>query len=99
MFTDDAVFETHGFGDRDIRLEGLAAIRDYMAESRHPVAHHVTNVVVDVGSDGSVRLRSKIVGSGAKGRVGSADYRDRLQRTADGWRTAERVVTLRKPVP
>jgi hypothetical protein len=99
VFSADAVFETRGFGEHDRRLEGLDAIRSYMAGARHPVAHHVTNVVVDVGPDGSVGLRSKIVGSGPNGRVGSADYRDQLRSTAEGWRIAARVVTLRKAMP
>jgi hypothetical protein len=98
VFTDDAVFVLLGFPGGDVRLEGLTAIRDMMEHGRHPVAHHVTNVLVDVGPDG-VWMRSKIIGSGAKGRVGSADYRDRLRRTGDGWRIAERVVTLRGVIP
>ena len=94
VFTEDAVFVTTGFPGGDVRLDGLAAIREYMQGARHPVAHHVTNVAVVEGNDG-VGLRSKIVGSGRRGRVGSADYRDRLRPTPDGWRIAERVVTLR----
>ena len=94
VFTDDAVFVLQGFPEGDIRLEGFAAIRSMMEGGRHPVAHHVTNVVIDAGSAG-VTMRSKIVGPGPKGRVGSADYRDRLRLTATGWRIAERVVTLR----
>ena len=61
----------------------------------HPVAHHVTNVIVTV--DGTeVRMRSKVIGSGAGGRVGSADYDDVLRREDGAWRIASRVVRLRK---
>lgn len=93
VFTVDATFTMRDFPGGDRVLHGLHEIRRHMAGSRHPVAHHVTNVVVGVGEDGVV-LRSKILGSGARGRVGSADYRDRLRRTPDGWRIAERVVAL-----
>jgi len=96
VFTQDALFVTTGFGPgRDQRIEGLAALRAYMAASRHPVAHHVTNVMVGADATG-VTLRSKIVGTLPKARAGSADYRDRLRLTPDGWRIAERVVTLRR---
>jgi ketosteroid isomerase-like protein len=99
VFTDDAVFVTSGFGPgRDQRIEGLAAIRAYMDGARHPVAHHVTNVAVEIDASG-VRLRSKIVGTLPKGRAGSADYRDRLRHTSQGWRIAERLVTLRRADP
>jgi ketosteroid isomerase-like protein len=96
VFTSDAVFELHGFPVSDLRFDGLAAIREFMTGSRHPVAHHVTNVEIDVSSDG-VGLRSKVMGSGHRGRVGSADYRDRLRKTEHGWRIAHRVVSLRRP--
>ena len=71
VFTPGAVFELRGFPRGDERLEGLDAIRAHMMTARHPVAHHVTNVVVDAG-DHEVRLRSKIIGSGPQGRVRTA---------------------------
>ena len=61
-----------GFGQLDDRYEGFAAIRALMESSdSHPVAHHVTNVVVTV-EGGDVRMTSKIVGAGppGPGRVG-----------------------------
>jgi hypothetical protein len=69
-----------------------------MEGARHPVAHHVTNVMVGMDAGGAT-MRSKIVGTLAKGRAGSADYRDRLRLTPGGWRIAERVVTLRRADP
>lgn len=99
LFSGDAVYELQGFGPRDRRLAGSAAIRRMMEESHeHPVAHHVTNVIVTV--DGTeVRMRSKVIGSGAGGRVGSADYDDVLRREDGSWRIARRVVTLRRADP
>jgi hypothetical protein len=65
--------------------------------TRHPLAHHATNVVVTEDADGTVRVLSKGAGVGAGGRVGSVTYRDIAVRTPDGWRIAERVVVLRRP--
>ena len=99
VFCRDAVYELHGFGPTERRLVGAAAIRRMMEESEeHPVAHHVTNVIVTVDG-GEVRMRSKVIGSGAGGRVGSADYDDVLRLEDNAWRIARRVVTLRRPDP
>ena len=97
VFCRDAVYELHGFGSIDRRVVGSAEIRRMMEESGdHPVAHHVTNVIVTVAG-GEVRMRSKVIGSGAGGRVGSADYDDVLRQEDNAWRIARRVVTLRRP--
>jgi 3-phenylpropionate/cinnamic acid dioxygenase small subunit len=98
VFTDDATFELNGFGDIDGLYDGLAAIRALMEKGPHPIAHHVTNVLVDV--DGAVvRMRSKIVGTLERGRAGSVDYADVVRREPAGWRIATRVVTLRRLKP
>jgi len=44
-----------------------------------------------------VRVQSKVIGVGNKGRVGSGTYRDVVVKTPDGWRPASRTVTLRSP--
>jgi ketosteroid isomerase-like protein len=98
VFTGDATFELGGFGSIDGRYEGLDAIRALMKKGPHPVAHHVTNVIVEQAGD-VVMLRSKIVGTLARGGAGSADYADVLRLTPEGWRIARRVVTLRRPQP
>lgn len=97
VFTDDAVFviQPHR-GRQEVRLEGLAAIRAHMDKATHPVAHHVTNVVVE-GGPKDATMRSKVIATLPKARAGSADYRDRLRRTPRGWRIAERIVTMRAP--
>ncbi|MCU1346017.1 MAG: hypothetical protein JWL70_2283 [Acidimicrobiia bacterium] len=46
-------------------------------------------------ADGTVRVYSKIIAVGFKGRVGSGTYRDIVVKTAAGWRIAERLVSLR----
>ena len=99
VFCSDVVYELHGFGPTDQRVVGSAELCRFMEESAaHPIAHHVTNVIVTVDG-GDVRMRSKVIGSGARGRVGSADYDDVLRREDGAWRIARRVVTLRRPDP
>jgi len=95
VFAADATFETIGFADTT-RVAGLAAIRTMLEQSRHPVAHHVTNV--EVREDGDVvHLFFKVIGPGPRGRVGSADYRDVVRREPDGWRIVTHCATLRRP--
>ena len=99
VFCRDAIYELHGFGPTDRRVVGSVEIRRMMeASEEHPVAHHVTNVIVTADGD-DVRMRSKIIGSGARGRVGSADYEDVVRREDGAWRIAQRVVTLRGADP
>jgi ketosteroid isomerase-like protein len=94
IFTQDVIF--HVIGSEP--SVGIDALRSNMAQSRHPIAHHVTNVCAEADGDGAV-MRSKVVGTLPGARAASADYRDRLRRTPDGWRICERVVTLRGTLP
>jgi 3-phenylpropionate/cinnamic acid dioxygenase small subunit len=99
VFCRDAHYELHGFGPLDRRVVGASEVRRMMEETvEHPVAHHVTNVIVSFDG-GEVRMRSKVIGPGARGRVGSADYDDVLRREDGAWRIARRIVTLRRPDP
>jgi len=99
VFCRDVVYELHGFGPTDRRVVGSTELRRMMEEStEHPVAHHVTNVIVAVEGT-ELRMRSKIIGTGAGGRAGSADYDDVLRREDGAWRIARRIVTLRRPRP
>jgi hypothetical protein len=95
LFTEDVVFDASDFGTPVD--EGLAALTArWAAYDRHPLAHHATNIVISE-KDGEVRLISKGLGVGRKGRVGSVTYRDVLRRTDYGWRIAKRKAVLRKP--
>ena len=91
IFADDTTFHIIG---RD-PVVGIEALRSFMAQSRHPIAHHVTNVYVEPDGDGAI-MRSKVVGTLPSARAASADYKDRLRRTPDGWRIFERIVTMRR---
>ncbi len=97
VFTDDAVFDATSFGQSvTYSLADLLAV--WTADlSIHPLAHHVTNIVITEDDDGTVRVLSKAIGVGRKGRVGSATYRDIVVRTPAGWRLAHRVAVLRRP--
>jgi hypothetical protein len=63
----------------------------------HPLAHHATNIVISEDSDGTVRVLSKGIGVGRKGRVGSITYYDVVVRTVEGWRFLYRRAELRRP--
>ncbi len=97
VFTADAVFDPTSFGHVVTHsLADLLAI--WTADlSIHPLAHHVTNIVITEDADGTVRVISKAIGVGRKGRVGSATYHDVVVRTPDGWRLTERIAVLRRP--
>lgn len=99
VFVPDVVYDARDFGMPVTRsLDGLVA--EWTSEAgmaRHPLAHHATNIVVEVDDDGTVRVLSKGIGVGAGGRVGSVTYRDVAVRTAAGWRLASRTVVLRRP--
>jgi ketosteroid isomerase-like protein/3-phenylpropionate/cinnamic acid dioxygenase small subunit len=95
VFTADAHYDVADYGLGVV--DGTEAItRMWTDSATHPLAHHVTNVEITADGTGVVRVYSKIIGVGAKGRVGSATYHDVVTRTAEGWRISERVVTARR---
>ena len=98
MFSADARFVIGADEPSPVEHVGIDAIIDMMRVGRHPVTHHVTNVVLDdTGHD--VRLFFKVLGTGPRGRVGSADYHDVVVRSPDGWRIREHLVTFRRADP
>jgi len=95
LFPDDAVYDLTDFGLGV--FHGPQAIRDFWEhEGRHPLAHHVTNVVVREIENGGVRAYSKIIGVGHRHRAGSATYHDELRLTDQGWKIARRVASPRQ---
>lgn len=96
LFTADCRYDMTDF-DLGVAV-GPDEVRGMWEQSdQHPLAHHATNVVIDVDSDGIVRVLSKGIGVGGNGRVGSVTYRDIVTNTDAGWRIAERIGTLRRP--
>lgn len=100
VFAPDARFVIGADEPSPVVHVGIEAIIEMMRVGRHPVTHHVTNIVVESSAD-PVRLFFKVLGTGPRGRVGSADYNDTVQRTPTGWRIVEHLVTFRRagPVP
>jgi hypothetical protein len=96
VFTADLVYDATDFGQRVTR--SLAELQAVWTgdPSIHPLAHHATNIVVTEDADGTVRVLSKGIGVGNRGRVGSVTYHDVVVRTPDGWRLAERRAELRR---
>lgn len=97
VFTADVVYDATDFGQPVTRsLAGLQAV--WTGDlTVHPLAHHATNIVVTEDPDGTVRVLSKGIGVGNRGRVGSVTYHDVVVRTAGGWRLAHRRAELRRP--
>ena len=94
IFSCDANFDLSGYGG--INYTGLKAIVELMENSEeHPVAHHASNVVIEKIAEGCARVKSKGLGVGRKGRVGSVTYTDIFTLTSEGWRISRRQVTLR----
>ncbi|HEX5947714.1 MAG TPA: nuclear transport factor 2 family protein [Acidimicrobiales bacterium] len=99
VFTADAIYDGTDFG-----MPVTRSLADLIAEwtseeglTRHPLAHHATNIVVTARDDGTALVRSKGIGVGNGGRVGSVTYVDEAVRTDAGWRLRSRTVTLRRP--
>ena len=97
VFTDDVTYDATDFGHEI--TTSLDALRTHWTSdlSMHPLAHHATNIVITEDPDGTVRVLSKVIGVGAKGRVGSGVYRDIVVKTDAGWRLRYRRATLRRP--
>lgn len=96
LFTEDAVYDVSAFG---------AGVQAGLAEAHasalaridsQPVAHHVTNIVLQETADGVVHALSKGLGIMAGGSAGSVTYDDIVQRTAAGWRITHRIVRPRR---
>lgn len=88
VFTPDVVIDFTGFGIEP--MHGLEEVRARFEVTRHPLAHHVTNVVVDVADD-RANVRSKLLAVLDDGSVVTGDYDDIAVRTPNGWRVSRRV--------
>ncbi|WP_329410550.1 nuclear transport factor 2 family protein [Nocardia vinacea] len=79
-----------------VEAQGLAAVEEFMRGfGGHPLAHFMTNVVVDIDGDGdNARALSMVFGPAADGTASIGRYADTLTRTPGGWRIARRDVTV-----
>lgn len=90
VFTPDCVFDATALGVP--LMAGVEAIAEIASSSpQQPLAHHVTNVLVESSNGEEARVRAKAIGIYAKGRAFSGEYDDTLIRTAAGWRISGRV--------
>lgn len=97
VFTDDVVYDVTDLGGGLVR--GLSILRSAALAlgEGNPVAHHVTNVLVEATDDpDTVRARSKGIGVTVDGTCGSVTYDDVVRRTPDGWRIVHRIVRARR---
>ena len=96
LFTSDVVYDVTAFGAG--RLEGIEAIRaaSLALGERNPLAHHVTNVVIDRRWSRRAKVRSKGFGVRADGTIGSVVHDDVVRRVADGWRIGSRTIRPRR---
>jgi hypothetical protein len=96
LFAEDVTYDVAALGGTV--LVGLAAAREAALAlgEANPVAHHVTNVVLQETADGMVRALSKGFGVMADGSVGSVTYEDTVERGRAGWRITHRIVRPRR---
>ncbi|WP_328685425.1 nuclear transport factor 2 family protein [Streptomyces sp. NBC_00343] len=96
VFTPDVEYDLTDFGQGT--LTGLTQLTDAALAlgAANPVAHHVTNVVIEELADGRIRARSKGLGIKADGSCGSVTYVDTVVRVGAGWRITRRRVEARR---
>lgn len=96
LFSEDVVYDVTALGG-DV-LVGLHALRAAALElgERNPVAHHVTNIVLNEVADGTVRALSKGLSVRTDGSAGSVTYEDTIGRVGDGWKITHRIVRPRR---
>ena len=97
VFSADVRYDLSDFGQGEVT--GLAALREAALAlgAGNPVAHHVTNVVVEELAVGRVRARSKGLAVMANGSCGSVTYEDVVVRVGTGdWRISHRRVRARR---
>ncbi|MFE9444503.1 nuclear transport factor 2 family protein [Streptomyces sp. NPDC006602] len=96
LFTPDVVHDLSDFGQG--RVIGIAALTAAALAlgAANPVAHHVTNVVIEEAAGDRVRARSKGLAVMADGSCGSVTYEDTVVRVAEGWRICHRKVVARR---
>lgn len=96
MFTDDAKFIRPAGGDPVVGREAIHA--SFASRPPRKSCHLIANIVVDVISADEARARSTLLLYAAPAGAAEAGspaliggFNDRLVRTADGWKFAERA--------
>ncbi|MFI6405421.1 nuclear transport factor 2 family protein [Streptomyces sp. NPDC050548] len=96
VFTEDVEYDLTDFGQGTVT--GLAELvgASLALGAGNPVAHHVTNVVIEEATEERVQARSKGLGIRTDGSCGSVTYEDTVVRTGVGWRISHRKVSARR---
>jgi hypothetical protein len=96
LFVQDVTYDVSALGGGVII--GLSAAREAALAlgEANPLAHHVTNMVLEEAPDGTVRAMCKYLGVMADGSVASGTYEDTLKRSDGGWRITHRVIRPRR---
>jgi hypothetical protein len=91
IFTKDVEFDMTDFAGGV--TSGVDALIALMAspEARHPVAHLITNIVVDSLAPTQGTMRSRLIAVQTDGSVYVGGYRDEVTKTHAGWRIERRV--------
>jgi len=96
VFTPDVEYDLADFGQGEvIGLAELVGV-SLAPGAANPVAHHVTNVVIEESAEGRIRVRSKGLGVRTDGSCGSVTYEDTVVRIGAGWRISHRRVSARR---
>ncbi|GAA1006636.1 hypothetical protein Aple_030710 [Acrocarpospora pleiomorpha] len=90
VFAPDVSFDNPGRLTADGLDDVIAAFK---AIATPAVSHHITNVVVVGGVDGTAACTSKALALRAGGEVTAAIYRDTVTRTDAGWRVSARRIS------
>jgi hypothetical protein len=96
LFAEDVTYDVSALGGGV--LVGLSAVREAALElgDANPLAHHVTNTVLEEAPDGTVRALSKYLGVMTDGSVASGTYEDTIKNGDGGWKITHRVVRPRR---
>ena len=99
IFTEDAYFSVVDF----VTMEGLDHIKQFMGsdKARHPLAHLITNIVVEQ-SEQEARINCQAIfpvsseGDHNGHRIFYGSYYDKVTKTSDGWRIYHRVFSKKR---
>jgi 3-phenylpropionate/cinnamic acid dioxygenase small subunit len=96
LFTEDVTYDVSALGGGV--LAGLSAVREagIALGEANPLAHHVTNIVVEEAPGGRVRALSKYLAVMTDGSLGTGTYEDTIHKGRDGWKITHRVVRARR---
>ena len=96
LFSDDIVYDVTALGGEVmIGLDAVHTAARALGDN-NPVAHHVTNIVLNEVTDGTVRALSKGLGITTDGDARSVTYEDTIQRTANDWKITHRIIRPRR---